>query len=118
MRKAGLPTHDHYEVLRFLSQSDRGSTAMTRLREAICKPQYATSRIVVRLEREGLVRKTMSEVDHRTRLVAITDRGRAVTARMWDAYQSSLQKLLDGEFRDDDLISLEALLGQIEMGLN
>jgi DNA-binding MarR family transcriptional regulator len=118
LRKAGVPTEDHYETLRFLSQTDLGVTPMTRLREAMCKPQYATSRIVGRLERDGLVRKTVSEIDHRTRLVAITDHGRVVAARVWDAYRSSLRNLLGGEFRDDDLLSLEALLRRIEMGLN
>jgi DNA-binding MarR family transcriptional regulator len=113
MRRAGLPTQEHYEALHFLSQIDRGSTPMTRLQEAISKPQYATSRIVTRLEREGLVSRTVSEVDRRTRLVKITARGRAIAARMQDAYQSLLQKRIGAKLRDSDLLWLEAVLGRI-----
>jgi DNA-binding MarR family transcriptional regulator len=91
---------------------------MSRLQQAIHRPQYATSRIVTRLEREGLVRRQVSEVDQRTRLVEITARGRFVAARMRDAYQLSLERRLGAELRDDDLLWLEAVLGRIDMGLN
>jgi DNA-binding MarR family transcriptional regulator len=113
IKKVGFPTLDHYEVLYHLSQV--GSSSIKNLLEAILKPQYATSRLVIRLESEGLVCKVTSESDGRKHLVAITPHGRALVNRMQNALRSSIEEQLCGEFRDDELDSLQLLLSRFDV---
>jgi DNA-binding MarR family transcriptional regulator len=73
-------THDlsasEFEVLQQLHQADECSLRMTVLAESAHLSQSALSRLVTRLERDGLLERTTCEHDRRALFVGLTDRGR------------------------------------------
>lgn len=65
-----------FEVLQQLSQADECSLRMTQLGESAHLTQSALSRLVTRLERDGLLTRKACENDRRALFVALTDEGR------------------------------------------
>jgi DNA-binding MarR family transcriptional regulator len=65
-----------FEVLQQLSQADECSLRMTELAENAHLTQSALSRLVSRLERDGLLTRKACDNDRRALFVALTDVGR------------------------------------------
>ena len=66
-----------YEVLQRLAESKHGKRRMQELADEIHLSQSALSRLVGRLERDGLVSREMCEHDRRGIWACVTDAGRA-----------------------------------------
>lgn len=75
-----LGAHDlsasEFEVLQQLSESEQCSLRMTTLGESAHLSQSALSRLVSRLEKDGLLTRKACENDRRALFVALTDAGR------------------------------------------
>ena len=75
--------HEHglgvseYEVLERLASSDEGSGRMQELAEAVHLSQSALSRVVGRLEADGLVVRKMCASDRRGIFACLTEQGRS-----------------------------------------
>jgi DNA-binding MarR family transcriptional regulator len=75
--------HEHglgvseYEVLERLASHDHASGRMQELAEAVHLSQSALSRVVGRLEADGLVVRKMCSSDRRGIFACLTDEGRA-----------------------------------------
>jgi DNA-binding MarR family transcriptional regulator len=65
-----------FEVLQQLSEADDCSLRMTVLGESAHLSQSALSRLVSRLERDGLLARKACDLDRRSLFVALTDAGR------------------------------------------
>jgi DNA-binding MarR family transcriptional regulator len=65
-----------YEVLERLAGADGGESRMQDLADAVCLSQSALSRVVARLETDGLVRRGMCPHDRRGIMACLTDGGR------------------------------------------
>ena len=65
-----------FEVLQQLAEADDCSLPMSALAESAHLSQSALSRLVTRLERDGLVGRKACEQDRRAQYVALTDGGR------------------------------------------
>ena len=76
-----LAIHDlsasEFEVLQQLEQAEECSLRMAALAETAHLTQSALSRLVTRLEADGLVERKSCEQDRRSLFVALTDAGRA-----------------------------------------
>jgi DNA-binding MarR family transcriptional regulator len=74
--------HEHglgvseYEVLERLAGSDKDERRMQELAEAVYLSQSALSRVVARLEADGLVHRGMCPEDRRGIMACLTDSGR------------------------------------------
>ena len=74
--------HEHalgvseYEVLERLATSDKDAQRMQELAEAVYLSQSALSRVVARLEADGLVQRGMCPEDRRGIMACLTDAGR------------------------------------------
>lgn len=66
-----------FEVLERLVEDGRELLRVQELAEAVYLSQSALSRVIGRLERDGLVTRSMCEVDRRGIYVCPTDAGRA-----------------------------------------
>jgi DNA-binding MarR family transcriptional regulator len=69
-------TASEFEVLQQLSGATECSLRMTELAESTHLTQSALSRLVSRLERDGLVSREACDTDRRALFVALTDGGR------------------------------------------
>lgn len=65
-----------YEVLERLAASDKDSHRMQELADAVYLSQSALSRVVARLEADGLVTRGMCPEDRRGIMACLTDGGR------------------------------------------
>jgi DNA-binding MarR family transcriptional regulator len=75
LHEHGLGMSD-FEVLDRLADADGGGLRMHHLAEAVHLSQSALSRLVSRLERDGLVTRTMCADDRRCLYVWLTELGR------------------------------------------
>lgn len=66
-----------FEVLERLATSNKGDQRMQELAEAVHLSQSALSRVVGRLEADGLVTRAMCQQDRRGIFACVTDEGRA-----------------------------------------
>src|SRR5262245_60561983 len=92
LKAAGLPPLGWYDVLLELTRAPGCRLRPFELEKQILLAQYNLSRLLDRLEKEGLVARAPHEDDARGQWVTITDRGRALQARIWKAYAKSIQK--------------------------
>jgi DNA-binding MarR family transcriptional regulator len=65
-----------FEALEWLAESDKDKCRALELTEALPLSQSAASRVIARLERQGLVTRAMCDVDRRGIFVYLTDAGR------------------------------------------
>ena len=77
VREHGLPLSS-YEVLLFLADAPDGSLRMSELADGVLLSRSGLTRLVDRMEREGLLRRERCADDARGFNAAITDEGRAL----------------------------------------
>jgi len=75
--------------------------------------QYNISRLLARLEADGLVEKLPVADDGRGQTIRITAKGRETRRRMWAVYGRSIADLVGGKLSADELKMMSALLGRL-----
>ena len=85
-----------FEVLERLATDAEGPRRMQDLGTAVHLSQSALSRVVGRLEDDGLVERGMCKEDRRGIKVCITDEGRARWNAARPAHRAALSEALDG----------------------
>jgi DNA-binding MarR family transcriptional regulator len=91
LKKAGFPPLAWYDALFELSRSPAGELRPVELEKQMLLPQYATSRLVDRLVDEGLAVRRECKADKRGQFVEITDAGRELQKKMWQAYSAAFE---------------------------
>ncbi len=98
LAKAGLPAYAWYDTLWGVESGKDGTRRMHELADALVIERYNLTRLVDRLEQEGLVTRARSAEDGRAAYVTITDEGRALRKRMWKVYQAAVAELFLTQF--------------------
>ena len=99
---AELPAYAWYDVLWGLESGPQGTRRMHELADALAIERYNLTRLVDRLEQEGLVKRTRSIEDGRAAYASITKEGRALRRRMWKVYESTVAALFLNQFSADE----------------
>lgn len=107
---AKLPPYAWYDVLWGLESGREGARRMHELADALAIERYNLTRLVDRLEQEGVVVRRRSEEDGRAAYVAITDKGRVLRKRMWKVYQSTVAEIFLKQFSEDEQRVMAAAL--------
>jgi DNA-binding MarR family transcriptional regulator len=91
----------------------RGSEGlrMQALADAVGLNQSSVSRLVARLERQDLVRRSLNERDRRGVFTSITDRGREVVTEAAAVYLQTLAAAFDRATADPDMAEVVKLIG-------
>ena len=77
-------------------------------------PQYSTaSRLIDRLVEEGLAARRECKIDKRGQFVEITEAGRELQKKMWNAYSAAIEKHVGSKLSDADALKLCALLDRL-----
>ena len=71
---------------------------MHELADVLAIERYNLTRLVDRLEQEGLVTRARSADDGRAAYASITDKGRTLRKKMWKVYQSTVSELFLDQF--------------------
>jgi DNA-binding MarR family transcriptional regulator len=98
LAEAELPTYSWYDVLWGLESGEHGTRRMHELAAALAIERYNLTRLVDRLERDGLVTRVRSVDDGRAALATITEAGKALRKRMWKIYQQVVADLFLSQF--------------------
>lgn len=110
LKKAGFPPLAWYDVLLHLKRQADGRSSPRAIEEAVLFEQYNLSRLLDRMEGEGLVRRIPYPGDKRRQLVEITEAGRELQRRMWRVYGPAINRLIGGKFSEEEAGQLAALL--------
>ena len=71
------------------------------------------TRLLDRMERDGLVERTLSREDRRQFDVAISSSGRAVFDRVWPDHLEGLQRYFSEPLSDPDVTALRRILAKL-----
>ncbi|MBO4120439.1 MarR family transcriptional regulator [Cupriavidus gilardii] len=99
---AGLPAYAWYDLLWGLESGPGGARRMHELADTLVIERYNLTRLVDRLESEGLVTRTRSADDGRAAFLTITRDGRALRKKMWKIYQAAIADLFLSQFEHAD----------------
>lgn len=75
-------------------------------------PRYALSRLVDRMEADGLVKKIKCEEDARGHLLDLTEKGRRLRRDMWAVYAPAMEAAMSG-ISDAEAAELARLLRKL-----
>nr|WKF61733.1 HTH-type transcriptional regulator MhqR [Paraburkholderia busanensis] len=98
----GLPAYAWYDLLWGLESGPDGTRRMHELADVMVIERYNLTRLVDRLEEEGLVTRARSQEDGRAAYASITSKGRALRKKMWKVYESAVAELFLAEFGADE----------------
>ncbi|ESY76002.1 MarR family winged helix-turn-helix transcriptional regulator [Mesorhizobium sp. M0051] len=113
LKAAGLPPLAWYDVLHELAEAGEGGVRPFQLIERTLFAQYNISRLLARLEADGLVEKLPVADDGRGQTIRITAKGRETRRRMWAVYGRSIAELVGAKLSADELTMVSALLGRL-----
>jgi len=91
--EAGLPSLDWYDLLWVLENEEHGRLRMADLAEKAVASRSNVTRLADRLENAGLVVRMSCPRDGRSTFCVLTDKGRALRARMWTVYRKQIETL-------------------------
>jgi len=110
----------HFHVLQTLAEAPEGRLRLQELAEAVRHSQSGTTRLVDRLEKEGLIARHSCESDRRVTWALLSEKGRETYARAlpaWEAFLSDhLRKGLTAEEAETLRLLLVKLQGTLEPG--
>ncbi|HEV7846846.1 MAG TPA: MarR family transcriptional regulator [Thermoleophilaceae bacterium] len=102
-----------YEVLLYLNDSEGGRMRMSELADSVLISRSGLTRLVDRLEREGLLERRRCESDARGLFAEITDEGRRVFAEARRTHLDGVRRLFLDRFTRDELRALGGLWQKI-----
>ena len=115
MREHRLPLSS-YEVLLFLNDSDDGRMRMSELADSVLLSRSGLTRLVDRLERDGLLRRRQCEEDQRGWFAEITDDGRDLFARARKTHLDGVRERFLSHLSGDEQRTLAALWEKVSPG--
>ena len=113
LKKAGFPPLAWYDALLELSRAPSGEMRPVELEKQMLIPQYSTSRLIERLVDEGLAVRRECKIDKRGQFVEITEAGRELQKKMWNAYSAAIEKHVGSKLSDVDAAKLCGLLDRL-----
>jgi DNA-binding MarR family transcriptional regulator len=111
LKAAGLPSLSWYTVLWEIERM--GAPQRPRdLAIPLFIPRYALSRLVDRMEADGLVKRIKCEEDARGHLLDLTAKGRAMRKEMWAVYAPAMDAAMT-RLSDKEAAELTRLLNKL-----
>lgn len=113
LKRAGFPPLAWYDVLLELERAADGRLRPRDIQKHMLLERYSVTRLVERMERDGLVDRLGCADDGRGAVVRITQKGRRLRRKMWPVYAAAIDNSFAARFSDDELADLSGLLGRI-----
>ena len=110
LKSASFPPLSWYDVLLHLKRHPEGRSTPRAIEAEVLFEQYNLSRLLDRMEDEGLVRRIAFPGDRRRQLVEITDEGRALQRRMWGVYGPAINRFIGAKLNEEEAGQLASLL--------
>lgn len=107
---AELPIYAWYDALWGLESGPGGTRRMHELADVLAIERYNLTRLVDRLEKEGLVTRSRSAEDGRAAFASITKEGRALRKKMWKVYETTVAEIFLPQFKESEQAAFAAAL--------
>jgi DNA-binding MarR family transcriptional regulator len=105
-----------YDVLVQLSEAPSRALRMTELAERVLLSRSGLTRLVDRLERDGLVSRQACPNDARGTLAVLTDAGLERLRKAWPTHLRGVSEHVTSKLSPSELATLEQLLGRLLAG--
>jgi DNA-binding MarR family transcriptional regulator len=115
MREHRLPLTS-YEVLLFLADSPEGRLRMSELADGVLLSRSGLTRLVDRMERDGLLRRERCTEDQRGWFAEITDEGRDLFARARKTHLDGVRERFLGHLSRAEQRDLAAIWEKVSPG--
>jgi DNA-binding MarR family transcriptional regulator len=115
MREHGLPLSS-YEVLLFLADAAGGELRMSELADGVLLSRSGLTRLVDRMERDGLLRRRRCEEDQRGWFAAITPKGRELFAAARATHLDGVRRLFLDHVSPEEQRALAAVWERVRPG--
>lgn len=102
-----------YDVLVQLAEAPGGRLRMSELAGAVLLSRSGLTRLVDRLEREGLVARESCPSDARGTFTVLTEEGRRRLRAAAPTHLDGVRRYVTGRFSDAELATLETLLARL-----
>jgi DNA-binding MarR family transcriptional regulator len=113
LRENGLPPLSWYDVLWELDRAPAGSLRLNELGKRVLLDKYNVTRLVQRLEEEGLAERVPCPADGRGIFARITAGGRKLRRKMWPVYERAVREHFLSKLAKKDIAQLDALIRRI-----
>ena len=113
LKAADLPPLGWYDVLLELVRAPGGRLRPFEIERETLVAQYNLSRLLDRLAKEGLITREPHPDDARGQWVVITEKGRAMQARIWKIYAKAIEKHVGDRLDEKSAAQLADLLGRL-----
>lgn len=110
LKSCGINDPIWYEILLELEKAGSSGHPMAELEEKLFVPQYALSRHISRLEKEGLLRREYIADGKRRQILFLTEKGKGMHARIWPVYWEVMQEEVGPHMSTDEAYDLARLL--------
>jgi len=110
LKRARMPPLGWYDVLLELDRVDAGRLRQFELGEKVLLTKHNLSRLVDRLENEGLVERQVCAEDRRGSDVVITRAGRALLKKMWPVYRHAIAEHFARRLSEDEARQLADIM--------
>lgn len=100
LKEAGFPPLSWYDILLELSRNPDAGLRQYEIGELVLLNKHNLSRLIDRLEGEGLVKRQGCEGDGRGNIVKLTTKGGKLKQQMWPVYAQSICELIDEPLTD------------------
>jgi len=114
LKKAGFPSLSWYDVLWELDRAEEGSLRLNDIGKKVLLDKYNVTRLVQRLEKEGLVSRSQCPLDGRGVFACITDKGRKLRRDMWPVYEKVVRENFLCKFNEKELHELKNFIERIQ----
>ncbi len=92
LKKAGFPQLSWYDILWELESAEDGSLRLNDIGKKVILDKHNVTRLVQRLEKEGLVSRSQCPMDGRGVFACITEKGKKLRRQMWQVYEKVVRE--------------------------
>ena len=100
-------------ILKILADNGKEHLSIQQIRQALVEKMSDASRLIERLEKKELLRKSPSPIDRRSSQVRITPRG-ASLLRQIEGRRSEVDRLISERLNPEEIKVLIELLGRLQ----
>ena len=115
--EAGMPL-DRYEILLILAQAEDGAMRPSELAERRHLSRSGATRLIDRLEGDGLIERRSYDNDRRGTLLVMTAEGEAAFRSAGRVHLSGLERHVGAVLTGDEMAELQRLLGKLDEGMD
>lgn len=113
LKAAGHPPLVWYDVLLELKRAEGGRLLHNEIGGRILLSKSNVTRVIDRMEAQGLVRREECPGDRRSTFVTVTEAGLALQARVWPDYRASLARHVGARLSEGEAKQLAKLLAKL-----